>query len=276
MTQPAPRPAPSRVAACVAVLVAVVMGASGCSDDAAQRDKAHDALAALGIKESPAEVVTVAVERADSASKLGAAFNTDYLHMRLAARGYSWTDAACAVTATVGVVGADVFGGLSIGDIENLKFRYPDADAAAKTCASPESAARLAVKQGSAAGPSAAPATDIDGATVRRTLTTAYRSSGKALGLTSAETDCVIAKVLTVHSDADFADIATGAKRILPSDTADEVVGCLTAKRVAALAPKAAESLVAQKEAADAEHQKVQNEIDAQIDALNASTTTVP
>ncbi len=246
----------------------------GCSSSGIEelRSSLHD----LGISDKPGDVMATALERIDASSKLGADLNRRYARVQFAVRGWSWADADCAAGKLEEVVTPAAFAALTVGELETIKRTRPETEEAAHACASPASAGRVDAAQPKDATTATNAAPDIDGAEVKAVLTDFYRHSADQLGLTPAESDCVVDHVLGPRSDADMVEYVTGASTISASATAPQVMSCFTDSRLEKLVPAAGRSLLAQKEAAKAEHDRVQAEIDRQVDEAVNGTTTVP
>jgi len=251
-----------------------LVAVAGCSGG--DKESAEDALAKLGLSDSPAVVLAVAIERPSAQLVVEPDLTSAYLRVAYAARGYGWADAQCAVERAIQVIGVDAFATLSVGSIGNLQAAYPDTEPAARECASPESLARLDIDVPEGEKRPATPATDVDGAHVRTTLDGLYRASAADRGLTATEADCAVDKILTPRSDDDLAAVVEDNRQIDPADDADEVVTCFSAERIDEFVPQVGQALLDDRAEANKEHDRIQAEINAQIDAMNASTTTDP
>lgn len=261
----------------------LAVGASvgaGCSgDDESAAKTAQESLDDLNIGDTPAQVVTNAVERLDPATVVGEELGRTYLRVKYALQGYAWAEAGCAVDKTVEIVTPAVFGSTPVVRLDSVPYDFPPVEAATRTCASPESLARIdlpADQSTTVPGtPLASAAPDIDGATVGTMLEAFYRISADAIGLTADETDCVVEAVLGDRSDADFADLALGRDRIDVADTEDDVVGCLKGDRIDTVTPVAAKDLLARQATAKAEQARIEGLINAQSQAATQSSTTI-
>lgn len=260
------------------LLVAGSVGCSGDDDGSSGAKTAQQSLDDLHISDSPEQVVATAIERLDPGAVVGAELGATYLRVKYALHGFAWADAQCAVDQVVAIVTPEVFGTLAVVRLDDLGYDYPGIEASVRTCASPESLARIDAKPDatstSIAGQSASNAApDIDGTAVGTMLEAFYRLSADAIGLTSTETDCVVDEVLAGRDAAAFVDLALGRDRIDVDKTAPGVVSCLKDHRIDTVTPVAAKALLARQKTAKAEKDRVEALIRAQVDEMNSSTT---
>lgn len=259
--------------------VVLVLLVTSCGDDGPV--SADESLRELNVSDTPAQVLTAAVQRLGPDDVIGAELGRDYLQLKYALRGYSWADAACAVERTVEIVTPDAFAQLTAVRLDDIPYDFPAVGDAARTCASPESLARLdagkdtTTTTGADAGGLESSAPDIDGAVVGTMLEAFYRISADGIGMTETEIGCIVEGVFGDRSAAGFVDLAVGDDELDGADTEKTVMGCLTDRRVDELAPVAATELLERKEASAADRRRVQALIDAEAERIMSSSTTI-
>lgn len=266
------------VPALIAGLVAVasLVGCSG--DDEPKSAKAQ--LQEMGITEEPALVVASAVQRLDPSAVIGLELGRSLIRMKYVQSGYSWSDTVCVADRVVEAFGENEFSKLTVIRLGDVIYDRPELPAAIRTCASPESLARLDKKAEGSPAPSAdAPAemaNDIDGAEVGVTVEAFLRMSADRIDLNDEETACVVGGLVGGRDAADFVALATGEEVVSVGDIAALVTDCLGKRRLDVVAPKAGRALLDAKEVSAENDLRVQRLIDEQFNQQPASTTTAP
>ena len=257
------------------LLVALsALGVVGCSSS----KSAQESLDELHLSDDPKVVVATAVERLDPTVVLGHDLVSDYLRVKFALRGYSWADAACAVDRVRTTVTSERLDVMPLARIDDLAYDVPGLEADLRTCASPESLARLDQKPDRSTTttkgqPRPTAATDIDGATVTRMSKAFYALTAKDIGLTTKERDCMFDAAFGGRSDDDMVKLLLGVIPTSIEQTAAGVAACLSTDRFDKITPIAAKELLARKDAVDSEHARVQALLDASV--ASSTTTTV-
>ena len=95
-----------------------------------------------------------------------------------------------------------------------------------------------------------------------------------APAFTAAERACVLRNLVDATSPDEFVKIVTGAEQQSSESVGKKIRSCVNAARLDVLVPKAAKAMLADRAAAKAEHDRKQAQLNAEIDALNRSSTT--
>jgi hypothetical protein len=251
------------------MLLALVLGAAlaaGCGSDA-------DTSSASGSKTSQATSIATAITQVGAhRAKLGTDdLNRSMLSLTMSVKGIGQTDISCYEAIAVPAFGSD-FDSLSVFDLvvwlSDTDGRLPlAARESAQQCFSADSVTRLRAKQ---------IAPDLDLAVARSVLPKSTLAEALSIGLTQAEATCYTGKIYNGLTDAEIKAGIAGSHGAGIPDPVKSIEACMTAKRRASLGPASAR-LVAKQSAADqAEHERTQASIDAELRAEAASSTTTP
>lgn len=248
------------------IVLFLVVGSTGCSGE----QTAAEQFTELGITDTPAVAVAVAASRPSPYMSLGADLGAQFLRVRFATRGYSWTDAKCAVDKAMEVVGETQFANMTAGKIQQLHIDVPDAEKAARSCASPESIERIDRPKDPDTGPTTdRVAPDIEADDVRTFLADMFVATTDAIGFEAAESACVVKALLDPLSDDELIGLMHGTTELKPADTSKEIATCLGKQRLGIVAVTAGKSLIADKEKNKAAHDAKQAELDRQLEEIN-------
>ena len=253
----------------VAVVSGVVAGCSG-----AEQPSAAESLKQLGVADSPETVLAVSVQHPRESLVMGSDLDRKFLRVQYAVRGYSWADAACATDKVVTTIGRVPFEALTVGEIQKLDRSHPEVVTSARACASPDSATRIGAPTPKGATSAPHPAPDLDGTAVRDMFAGLYAATARQVGFTAAERACVLRNLVDATSPDEFVKIVTGAEQQSSESVGKKIRSCVNAARLDVLVPKAAKAMLADRAAAKAEHDRKQAQLNAEIDALNRSSTT--
>lgn len=252
--------------AVAAVAFVLAVGSTGCSGE----QTAAEQFAELGITDTPAVAVAVAVSRPSPYMNLGSDLGAEFLRVRFATRGYSWADSSCAVDKALDEVGVAKFANMTAGEVQQLHVDVPAAEKAARTCASPESIARIDQPKAPDTGPAVdRVAPDLDAGEIRAFFTDMFEATTEAIGFTKDESACTVDTLLGSMSDDDVIGLVHGTTELKPADTADDIADCLGSKRLPVVAVTAGKSLIADKEKNKAAHDAKQEELNRQLDEIN-------
>jgi hypothetical protein len=278
------------------VVGAVVMALGACSDPSVD---AQSALQKLGVAESPQEVIAAGVLHTDDEATFGAAYSEAYLKLLFGMQGYSAADAECAVTSVRTALGEARFDSLTNADLRRFMVRFKAEATAAEKCASSESAPRIAAAKAAAkaasspsttvAGatsttpttatptsvdPAANAAPDIPASAVRVVFSTMYANDAASMGLTTKESACIVGELVNDRSDEQLIAMLKGGDAPTPAKSKGLIDRCVTAERQAVLAPKIAQKIVDIRERDKKLHDQRQEQLNRELDQMNASTTT--
>jgi hypothetical protein len=205
-------------------------------------------------------------------AKLGSAgLNTEVLSLTMSVKGISQADISC--YEAIAIPAFSGFDSLSVFDLtvwlSDTDARLPiPARESAEKCFSADSIARLKAHQ---------IAPDLDLAVARQVLPKATMAEAVSIGMTQREATCYTGRIYNGLTDSQIhAGIAGSHASDIP-DPAKSIRACMTAKRRAALGPVSAQLVTKQQAADQAEHDRTQASIDAELRAAAAaSTTTTP
>ena len=242
-------------------LALVLLAACNDSDSSGTSATSHETAIATAITQ-------VGTHRA----KLGSVdLNTAILSLTMSVKGISQTDISC--YEAIAVPAFSGFGALSVFDLtvwlSDTDGRLPvPARESAEKCFSADSIARLKAHQ---------IAPDLDLAVARQVLPQATLAEAISIGMTQAEATCYTGKIYNGLTDSQIhAGIAGSHASDIP-DPVKSIRACMTAKRRAALGPVSTRLVTRQRAADQAEHDRTQASIDAELRAAAAaSSTTTP